>query len=337
MIERLRKAALSLLEPGVPASSLRPEVLEMMAVLASSRGSWSPRTDDIAAGETRTPDGVAISPTMAAMCADDFMRTIAFVRGTHSAIVDARKRTPDRPARVLYAGCGPYATLAMPLMAVLPSTEATFTLLDLHPESIASARAIVDALGLSGSVARYEIADAASHRLDPEQPPDVILVEVMRACLEAEPQVAVTRHLLRQAPHALLVPEEVRIEFTLVDPAREFDPDCIAQNRQAAPRDRIPVGLVFTLSREAAASWAGCPGDQLPGATVRIPESLERRYQAMLFTVIRTRGNHVLRDYDSGLTCPRVPSIQGAIQPGVAVRFRYALGSHPGLCAEVLP
>ncbi|MHC4400583.1 MAG: SAM-dependent methyltransferase [Planctomycetota bacterium] len=333
-MEHLRRVTSSILESQSPAYSLRPEVVEMTTILADSQTMRIAQQEDISRGETRTSNGLALSPTMAAMCADDFVRTIKFIRGTHAAIVGIRKLFPHRPVRVLYVGCGPYATLVIPLMTVFSSTEATFTLLDLHPESIQSAESIVDTLGLTDSVASFETVDAGSYRVCPDQPPDVILMEIMRACLESEPQVPVTRHLLEQAPHAILVPEEVTIDLTLVDPSREFDLDGLEQNRGPVQRDRIPVASVFVVNRQSVSSWDNC-SDRLPASSARIPEPLEQRYEPMLFTTIRVYKNHVLKDYDSGLTYPRPLSIQGEIKPGDTIRFHYKLGSHPRLNGEV--
>jgi len=333
--EQLRRVTWSLLEPRTPAYSLRPEVVEMTTILADSQMIHNTQHDDISGGEILTSNGLAISPTMAAMCADDFVRTIEFIRGTYAAIADLRNQFPDRPARVLYVGCGPYATLAVPLMASLPSTEVTFILLDVHPESIASAKSIVDILGLSESVASFETVEAASYRLCPEQPPDIILMEIMQSCLEKEPQVAITRHLLKQAPHAILIPEEVCIELTLIDPSYEFDLECLERNPRTDRRDRIPVASVFIVNRETVKSWEGHFRNRLTASTVRMPDFFEQRYQPMLFTFIRIYKNHVLKDYDSGLTCPRAPSIEGEIKPGDKIQFYYELGSHPQLKGQV--
>jgi hypothetical protein len=62
---------------------------------------------------------------------------------------------------------------------------------------------------------------------------------------------------------------------------------------------------------------------------------MEPQYQPMLFTTIRVFGNHVLKDYDSGLTCPRRPLIEGAIKPGATIQFHYELGSRPRLNSKV--
>jgi hypothetical protein len=160
-------------------------------------------------------------------------------------------------------------------------------------------------------------------------------MEIMQACLESEPQVAIARQLLKQAPHAVLIPEEVRIELTLVDTSREFDLDGLERNRDIIQRDRIPVASVFVVNRETVKSWDGNCSNRLTASTVRMPDPLEQRYQPMLFTVIRIYKNHVLKDYDSGLTCPRTPSIDGAIKPGDTIQFYYELGSRPRLNGQV--
>jgi hypothetical protein len=331
----LRSVTSSILDSQRPAHSLRQVVVEMTTILTDSGTIRTARQEDISGGETRTYNGLALSPTMAAMCADDFVRTIEFIRGTHAAIVDIRKRYPDRPARVLYAGCGPYATLAVPLMAIFSPKEATFTLLDVHPESIESVKSIVDTLGLADCVANFETLDAGLYRVYPNRPPDVILMEIMQACLESEPQVAITRHLLPQAPNAILIPEEVRVDLTLVDPSREFDLDGLERNGGDIQRDRIPVASVFVVNRETVNSWKSNCSNRLPGSAGRIPDSMEQRYQPMLFTRIRVYQNHILKDYDSGLTCPRRLSIEGAIKAGDTIQFHYELGRQPRLKGEV--
>ncbi|HEX5221294.1 MAG TPA: class I SAM-dependent methyltransferase [Verrucomicrobiae bacterium] len=330
--EQLLRLARLLVESEGPAYSLRPEVLELGRMLAELPTISSPRNENIALGETRTPHGLALSPTMAGMCMDDFVRTIAFMRGAHAAITDLWKQSPGRPVQFLYAGCGPHAILVLPLMALLPPNEVSFTLVDIHPDSIQSAQATINALGLENSVAHFETVDATLYQINPNRPPDIILVETMQAALEAEPQVAIALHLIGQSPPAVLLPEEVRVDLVLVNPSREFD-----QNGQALPeRDRIQVGPLFVLNRETVKSWERDEAGPLPAARVRLPEPLEARYEPMLFTSVRVYGSHVLKDYDSGLTCPRRPRIEGQIRSGAVIEFRYELGSRPGLAGKVM-
>jgi hypothetical protein len=66
---RLRQLAAALLDPASPASRLRPEVLEMVEMFREAAGNRFTPEAEIASGETRTSQGLALSPTMASLCA----------------------------------------------------------------------------------------------------------------------------------------------------------------------------------------------------------------------------------------------------------------------------
>ncbi|MEJ2320948.1 MAG: hypothetical protein P8Z31_01035 [Gammaproteobacteria bacterium] len=335
-VAALQQIARQLTDAGRPASTLRSAVLDMVAILSQAAGPFTLRRDGIERDEIHTANGLAVSPTMAAMCADDYLRTTLFLRGLHDAIDRMRHSITQRPVHVLYAGCGPYATLAVPLMTLFGAREACFTLLDLNPLSIDSAKSVVETLGLAAHVTGYQVADAAACRIAPQHQPDIILAEVMQNCLGKEPQVGVARHLLRQAPDARLVPEEIGIDLLLADPSREFDIDTLEREEAPRARDRIPVGRIFTLDRQQIASWEEITGKRLPAATVALPVA-ERRYRPLLFTTIRTFGNHRLQDYDSGLTLPVPLENLVASNPGERIRFHYQTGEDPRLVGEILP
>jgi hypothetical protein len=332
-LNALRRVTATLIDSRIPAFSLRPEVLELAEILRDANADCFTQDEEISSGETRTSSGLALSPTMAAMCAVDYVRTIIFIRGIRDAIEDVRKKRPDRPVRILYAGCGPFGTLAVPLMAVFDSSEAVFTLLDIHPESIQAVKAVVSHLDLEQSVSGIQATDALRYRVQGEQPPDVIVIEVMQACLDSEPQVAITCHLLEQAPHATLVPEEVSIDLKLVNPSGEFNLANQEGEPHAVERDRISLGPMFVVNRHRVKCWSSSSSrsDTLPGASVDMPDSWDERYQPMLFTKIRVYRDQVLQDYDSGLTCPKTIAEKGLVRPGGSLHFSYLLGSNPHL------
>lgn len=325
----LRRLTEVLLDDGTPAFALREELLGVVAILTRFGSGLAEEHEDIARGESLTANGVAISPTMAAMCADDYVRTIQFLRGTHAASRAALAEVDARPVRVLYAGCGPLAPLAIPLMTILDATRARFTLLDIHQPSIDSARAIVTALGLDASVIAYEVVDATHYAVDDALAPDVIVMEIMQACLDKEPQVAAARHLFPQAPQARVVPDEVRVDLVFVDTRHEF------ATWEAQSRDRSPAQTVFALNRATVAEWEAIGGDRLPAADAFVPDPLGERYEPKLFTRICVFGDLRLEDYQSGLTCPRALPDDPRITAGRRLRFHYELGASPRLtCHE---
>ncbi|MEM9276560.1 MAG: hypothetical protein AAGA80_26980 [Cyanobacteria bacterium P01_F01_bin.143] len=333
-LELLRSATLKILEYRQPAYSLRPEVLEIIGVLKNVSKFQINQDRDIAKDETLTKNGLALSPTMAAMCADDYVRTIVFIRGLHDAIQDIRKCESDRPIRILYVGSGPYATLAIPLMSVFSIEEVKFEILDLHRESIESVRCLVEGLEFSEYVSNYEVIDAEYKQINPKEPPDIIIMEIMNTCLEKEPQVAITRHLLEQAPSAIMIPQSITIDANLINTAKEFAVNTSGKKKAVSQRERIFLGKVFELSRETVNSWKNEPSDKLPASSIKITSPLGNDFQPMLFTRIQVYGNHHLSEYQSGLTCPKVFPFRDSIKRGETLKFYYRLGKHPGLLCE---
>lgn len=286
---------------------------------------------DIGAGETRLDCGLAISPTLAAMCLREPFRTLAFIRGLAEAIDDALR--PDRAVRVLYAGCGPYALLAVPLMTVFPREQVMFTLLDIHQECLDSALALIDTLGLTGHVAGGVCADATRYKIPPDGKPDVIVSETMAVCLRNEPQVSIARHLLAQAPEAQMVPRSVSVEVCLLNQDREHvlvPPDHPGEI-PTPERDRVYLGKIFELDAAAIRSWRDVDGDRLAAALVKIPDQVESRYRPYCLTRIAVYGKHLLQDYDCSLTVPQPLGGRRSFEGGETLQFHYKLGSCPGL------
>ncbi len=180
-LHALRRAAARLLAPDADAAQHRSAAIDVARLLAAALPPPSWRRGAVAEAGTRTAHGLALSPALAAACAGDPLRLAAFVRGAHEAIITRRRVDASRPVRVLYVGCGPYATLAMPLTAALPPEVVRFDLIDLQAESIDSARAAVEALGLGRSVERFEAGDAPRWQPLPGRRPDLFLLEVMQA------------------------------------------------------------------------------------------------------------------------------------------------------------
>ncbi len=315
------------------------------------------QAESIGEGESFTPGGWAISPTEAALCAREFRRTHLFALGVYRAIQEAERRRDSAPIRVLYAGCGPWALLALPSLAALLPERVRFTLLDLHEPSIASVRALVASLGAEPWIDDIVQADAATWQIPEALTPHVIVTETMNVALEREPQVAITRNLLGQAPDALLVPHSVRVDLRWMDPRTErprlLDDGTVVP---AAPR-HTPLGEVFRVDGDRVASWFPDERETLPAARLRIPsapsdgggggatptEPLELR----LYTTVETWPGLILDAWESTLTEPRPligrggrsPGGTGAKTPSDAVpsapdtllAFRYRLGERPGL------
>lgn len=330
----LRELTHDILRPDLPKSALIRQITELRQLV--ERRSLLPRAEELHLGEmqTRLDSGLAISPIKAALCARECFRTIAFIKGLGTAIQDARQ--PARPTRVLYAGCGPFAMLALPLMSMLSPQQAVFTLIDIHEESLGHARHLIDGLGFSSHVSGYICEDATRYRIPVDAVPDVIVSETMNASLRSEPQVTIARCLMAQAPDALMVPSKVTVDACLLHLAKEYaapitDPQAAVLEPE---RDRIYLGKVFELSSQTIRDWAGIQGDSLPAASIRIPPSFATRYRPMLLTRIVVYGDSHLLDHESSLNLPQPFPGKPRFQGGEELRFHYQLGSNPGLVFE---
>jgi len=328
----LKAVSQELLDSEAPISAV-----ERLKSLILEYAPFSPLPGgNLAEGETRLSSGLAVSPSMAAMCLNEHLRTQRFFSGLKQAVEVLLKDKPARQVSVLYAGCGPWATLALPLMSVYPASALRFTLLDIHPQSIASAQSLIGNLGFADYINDYVIADASEYRIATGELPDIILTETMNVTLRNEPQVAICRNLIGQAPQAIMIPEQVRIDLVQLAPAKEHS--MVSSDYKGEiplpQRERIHLGEVFTLDKGNITRWQSMDSDSLPAKSIALPEFLDPRLQLNLLTTITTYGDTTLSDYDSSLTLPVKLQVGEGVVPGHPVHFHYRLGAYPGLVAH---
>jgi hypothetical protein len=339
---RLAGAAHTLLDPGASRERLRDAARALFERCSELAGPLSEGGGQVE-GRARLPDGLAVPPPLAAACILDELRTARFLQGLAAAIEVARTRFGE-PVEVLYAGCGPFAPLFLPLAALLPEGSARFMLLDAQPQAIDCVRRLTRACGLAQWLDTAEVADACAWR--PPRPPHVLVTESMLAGLRDEGQVAILRALAPQlAPGGLIVPEELTLEACLVDMA--------LGSGALAAQPRRSLGEVLRLRAddlrrglpldERPAPWPTAPGIRrpaaeraLPAVRLSVPDDAGYALHVLLLTRVRLFGSLELCEGDSGLTCPIVMAALGRVDPGDVLEFRYLLGSAPQLDARVV-
>lgn len=324
-LQRLAEDIFTLGNPG----ELRDATIRLHELCSRVSGlrDDAPTTADL--HESRLPAGVAISPLDAARCTLDYARTSKFLRGLRRAVLTAQERFPARRIEVLYAGCGPFAPLAIPLMTQFLPDELRFTLLDIHERSLDSARLLVNYFGLGDHVRDYVLADATKYVHPDGEPLHIVVTETMQRALTKEPQVEVTLQLAPQlCAGGILIPEKITVDACLYDPAREFrlsGDDAVGQEVVMPERLRITVGQLLELDMAGALRLRR---EGFPAVHVDLPSPNARPLEMMLRTQVTVFGSIVLGDYESGITYPHPIDDTALREPGTVIQ--YETGGMPG-------
>jgi len=311
---QLHAIAAQLLDPASDIATLSAAA-NAFYDLCSALSKW----EDGAKKNIQLPSGKAISPEDAARCIQDFMRTAKFLQGLEAAICTAQLRFSDTPIQILYAGCGPFAPLALAIATRFSAAEIQFTLLDVHQESLDNAQRLFYSLGLADRVASLILADAATYQWPATAPLHLVVSETMQRALDKEPQVAITQNLAPQlCEGGILIPENIRVEVMLCIAAKEFleagdDPF------------RIPLGVLMDLNKDTATSEL-----LTTAAVMQAPTDMAELPHCMLFTTIKVFDGFVLNTYETGLTYPMTLYPLGKIKAGEILEFQYELGMAPG-------
>lgn len=159
---------------------------------------------------THVSGGVALSPQHAMDCLEDGVRTSRFLKGIYQALKKSKQSHNTDPVVIVYAGCGPLATLLVPLLVHFEANQFKITLVDIHEESILSVKKIIEHIGLTDFDIQFEICDATKYV--PHSKIDVLITETMDKGLTSEPQVSISEHLCQYlSPQGILLPKRISL------------------------------------------------------------------------------------------------------------------------------
>ncbi|MBN9296623.1 MAG: hypothetical protein J0I41_06400 [Filimonas sp.] len=274
------------------------------------------KAGDITDENIMLPSGKAVSPIRAAHCLLEHQRTRTFIRGIYKAILQLKKDFPGEQLHILYAGCGPYATLLTSFTRLFSSNEIRFHLLDVNAVSLTAVEQMYTALGLSDYVAEYICTDATTYQLPTDHTTHLIISETMLNALRKEPQVDIMLNLVPQLEEkALFVPEDITISAQLLSYRQEMEYLTTSQKPE-----RLLLENIYSIGR---ASFK--PHEE---TVVTIPSDAGSFTHLSLLTQITTFDTEQLGMNESSLNLPvRITDIPG--NEGRSLSFKYRRGEDP--------
>lgn len=250
--------------------------------------------------------GQALSTYHAAVCTDDYLRTCYFLKGMYKAITKLQSDFPSRRIKVLYAGCGPFATLLLPLLPLLEKDTIEAILLDINSSSIGSVKKLISILHLEDHNITMVETDATTYQKPEGWEIDLFVSETMHYGLTAEPQVAITKNFIPQLlPHTVFIPNQIHIDLVYTffgkEPFIKFNQNPLETTKKQPEPSRKHIDRLFSIGKD---SGNLLNGNQILSRFYPVPDDLHTHPDLTLFTEVVIYEDLVLTTATSVLTNP---------------------------------
>ncbi len=252
--------------------------------------------------------GIALSTKNAADCIRDYKRTASFIKGVYKALLSALKTFPDTRLNILYAGCGPFAPLILPLLPLFKPEQLSVTLIDINECSIETIKEIVAELEYEPYIANITVADATQYKYSKLKNLHLVITETMFQALTREPQVAITRNLAPQLTKGgILIPEEIKLSwgfsfFSKEPYLHQYKNEYEVKNNVGQTLKKTPINTLFTLNKGENSE------QQSPyyyeSKWHEKPEDYKEAPDICIYTTISIFDTHTLENQESLITNP---------------------------------
>jgi hypothetical protein len=262
--------------------------------------------------ETIIPGGVALSPSDAAICLDDYLRTSRFIKASYLAIQELLLTFPNQKINILYAGCGPYATILMPLLPLLNKEDISIVLLDINAYSIQSANKLMKKLDLTDYSVQVLQANAITYKQPESKPLHLVITETMFRALIREPQVAITANLAPQlCSGGILIPEEIKLSMHYSSFAKEpylksVDKDFLTLEANLPDYDEpAESNTLFSMNKnDNFSNKISHHTYQFESDSFELPKEFSNRPDICIYTNVRIFKGLTLNSAESYITNP---------------------------------
>ncbi|WP_378181524.1 hypothetical protein [Aquimarina sp. SS2-1] len=253
--------------------------------------------------------GVALSTDNAADCLKDYKRTARFIKGVHNAITYTLSKFSKTKINILYAGCGPYAPLILPLLSFFKTEQISVTLLDVNKDSLNIVGAIISELDYQNYISEIITADATKYKYPKNKSLHLIITETMFHALTKEPQVAITNNLAPQLiKGGVLVPEEIKVSlgysfFSKEPYLNQYGDEYYISNTEKETKRRI-IQPLFNISKKDNKDISKNQSFYFESPWQSIPENYEETPDICIYTQIKVFDRTTLENEDSLITNP---------------------------------
>ncbi|WP_343586422.1 hypothetical protein [Flavobacterium sp.] len=200
--------------------------------------------------------GIALSSSGAADCVDDYIRTVSFIKGIYKAMTKFLDDPLEKKINIVYAGCGPYATLILPLLPLFDKGRISAILIDINASSLESVQNLIPVIGLEKYDLQMIEANAITYKIPKDFNVDLAVSETMHYALTSEPQVAISRNIIKQlSSQAIFIPQEIRIDlaytFFNYEPYLRVGQNEVKGYKESQPYPyKVFVDRLFTINKE---------------------------------------------------------------------------------------
>ncbi len=269
--------------------------------------------------------GIALSSYDAAICLDDFIRTARFLKGTYLALQELQKRFPGQRLNILYAGCGPYATLVLPLLPLFGSHELDVLLLDINSDSLRSVADFLTATGLEEYKVNMQQADAIHYQSPESRPLHMVVSETMFYALIREPQVSIAENLAPQLQKGgILIPEEINLDLVYTFHSEEPYLKSTDQYTNRLPyQQRLFAGTLFSINKELGFYQSLKLPGQFESELYELPSEFLQRPDLCIFTSLKIFDQVFLHSAESSITNPYCVTSLYNLQEQTHVKLLY--------------
>lgn len=309
--EELRRISDEILKPEDFHDKLAPAITDYVTLL--SKIVKIDNDDELNRRHVQSEMGQAIGTFWAAQCVKEILRTQRFVRSLYAAIKEKLTQKAG-PVQVMYAGTGPFAALALPVMMHFSPAEVQFTMLEINQQTYDILQQVLEAFNLRDYIAKCEIADATIYQLENTNI-DIVLSETMSRALIKEPQVAIMLNFAKKLPSdTIFIPEEISVGLS------------IQQKSGAEPKLIKPLLVFNTALRKKLVD--NTVGFNWQFDEVIVESDVEKDEQLYLSTEIKVYKDNFLGFNDCSLNI--LERIKTDKLDPKKLKFRYVLKETPG-------